>query len=141
MADPKKIVEEMFEAIPKREFEKARKLLHSEYSYSSADGQRYEGPDAAIEVGEMYTTAFPDLRIDIKHMHVAGNIVVTEFVANGTHKGDLMGITPTGRQVKVPVCNVVEVRDDKIYAEREYFDTAYLKQQLGAEEARPAAMA
>ena len=48
-----------------------------------------------------------------------------------THQGELMGIAPTGRRVEVPVCNVIEVRDGKIYAEREYFDTAHLMQQLG----------
>jgi ketosteroid isomerase-like protein len=30
------------------------------------------------------------------------------------------------------LCKVLEFRDGKIYAEREYFDMAHLMQQLGA---------
>jgi predicted ester cyclase len=44
-----------------------------------------------------------------------------------------MGIDPTNRKVTVPICNVTEFRDEKIYAEHEYFDNAYLLQQLGIE--------
>ena len=43
----------------------------------------------------------------------------------------LMGLAPTGRKVAIPVCNVIEVRDGKVYAEREYFDSANLMAQLG----------
>ena len=42
-------------------------------------------------------------------------------------KNELMGFAPTGRKVTVPICDVIEVRDGKVYAEREYFDM----QQLG----------
>jgi ketosteroid isomerase-like protein len=35
--------------------------------------------------------------------------------------------------VTIPVCNIVEFRDGKVYAEREYFDTLFLMQQLGVE--------
>jgi len=129
-------VEEYFHGIQNRKFEQLRKLLHSNYSYTSADGERHEGADAAIEIGEMYTNAFPDLQFEIKHMNVAGNVVVTEFYGIGTHRGELMGIAPTGKKVKIPVCNVLEVRDDKIYAEREYFDSAVMMRQLGVEAPR-----
>ncbi|MDR8391697.1 ester cyclase [Aliifodinibius sp. S!AR15-10] len=139
MANLKKIVEEYLKAIPKREFDKARKLMHPKYSYTGADGKRHEGIEAGIGVGEMYTNAFPDLRLDVKYIHVAGNIVVAEFVGSGTHKGELMGITPTGKKAKVPVCSIMEFRDDKIYAEREYFDTAVMLQQLGVEVLKPGA--
>ena len=38
-----------------------------------------------------------------------------------------MGVAPTGRKVTVPICDVIDVRDGKVFAEREYFDM----QQLG----------
>ena len=41
------------------------------------------------------------------------------------------GIAPTGRQITIPVCNVMEVRDGKLYAEREYMDMLHMMQQLG----------
>ena len=138
MTDQTDIMRQYMEAVSRRDFAKIRQLFHPEYSYTSGDGQRKEGPEAGIAVAETYTAAFPDLKFEIKRMHAAGgDLVVTEFIVRATHQGELMGIAPTGRKVEVYVCNVIEVRDGKIYAEREYFDTAHLMQQLGAA-ARPA---
>jgi predicted ester cyclase len=65
-------------------------------------------------------------------MHAAGeDTAVTELVARGTHRGEFLGIAPTGRRVEIPVCNVVEVQGGKILAERDYFDTGLVLQQLG----------
>ena len=54
-----------------------------------------------------------------------------EFIGKGTHNGDLMGVAPTGRHVSLPVCNVIEIRDGKILAEREYMDVMTMMAQLG----------
>lgn len=52
-------------------------------------------------------------------------------LATGTHLGELQGIAPTGRTVTARVCNVIEVKDGKIWREREYYDALSLMQQLG----------
>ena len=39
--------------------------------------------------------------------------------------GDLMGIPPSGRPIKIRVCTVVELRDGKAY--REYMDMATIR--------------
>jgi len=133
MQDLKNMVEQIMQAIPRRDFGTIRQMLHPQYSFTSGDGQRQEGPESGIAVIEMYTNAFPDLNLEIQQINVAGNTVVTEFIARGTHRGELMGISPTNRQVRVPVCNITEFRDGKVYAEREYYDTMFLMQQLGVE--------
>ena len=131
MTDPASIARQYLEAAPRRDFDKCRQLFHREYSYTGGDGKRQEGADAGIAVADMMTTAFPGIELDIKKTHVAGDVVIAEFIASGTHQGDLMGIAPTGRKVSIPACLVLEIRDGKIYAEREYFDMAHLMQQLG----------
>ena len=132
MSDSTNIMRQYMEAVPRRDFVRIRELLHPQYSYTSGDGQRQEGPEAGVAVAQMYTAAFPDLKLEIKRMHAAGDdVVITEFIVRATHQGELMGIAPTGRKVEVLVCNVIEVRDGRIYAEREYLDTAHLMQQLG----------
>ena len=133
MKDLKNLVEQYMDAIPRRDFSRMRQMLHPMYSFTGSDGQKHQGADAGIAVTEMYTNAFPDMILEIKHMNVAGETVVTEFVAHGTHKGEMMGIEPTNRKIAMPVCNITEFRDGKIYAEREYFDAMYLMQQLGVE--------
>jgi predicted ester cyclase len=43
-----------------------------------------------------------------------------------------MELAPTGKTMALPVCNVIEVRDGKIYREREYMDMMTMMTQLGA---------
>ncbi|HEY3372522.1 MAG TPA: ester cyclase [Prolixibacteraceae bacterium] len=133
MEDFKKTVEQYMDAITRCDFSKMRHMMHQEYSYTGSDAQRLNGPDKGISVAELYTKAFPDLNFEIKNMYASGGIIVTEFIAHGTHRGELMGISPTNRKVAVPVCNITEIRDGKIYAEHEYFDNAFLMHQLGVE--------
>ncbi len=132
MPDAASIARELIEAWNRRDFARYRELLHPGYSYTGGDGQQQNGPEAGMAVAQMFATAFPDGRIDVQRIHAAGeNVAVAEFIGRGTHKGELMGIAPTGRNVAVPICNVIEVRDGKVYAEREYMDMMYMMQQLG----------
>jgi steroid delta-isomerase-like uncharacterized protein len=121
------------EAWNRRDFARYRELLHPGYSYTGGDGQEQKGPEAGMAVAEMFATALPDGKIDIQRIYAAGeNVAIVEFIGKGTHQGDLMGIAPTGRQLTIPVCDVIEVRDGKVYAEREYMDSLLIMQQLGA---------
>ena len=81
----------------------------------------------------MYMNAFPDMKLEIKNTYSTGDIVVNEFIAKGTQKGRFMDIAPTNRPVSVPVCDVLECRDGKIFAEREYSDTGLILHQLGVQ--------
>lgn len=133
MIDAKKIVEEYMDAICRHDLTKARHMMHEDYSYTAGDGQRQQGIEAGIKVAQMYGEAFPDMKFEIKNMYLSGNIVVTELDLTGTHNGKLMDMAPTQRRVRVPGCNITEVREGKIYSEHEYFDRMLLMQQLGVE--------
>jgi len=131
MPDAASIAREMVDALNSGDMTRYRGLLHLEYTYTGGDAQTQRGPDAGVAVAQMYLGAFSDMKMDIQHLHAAGNTVILEFVGRGKHSGDLMGIAPTGRKIAQPVVSVLETRDGKIYAEREYFDSAYMMQQLG----------
>jgi steroid delta-isomerase-like uncharacterized protein len=133
MLDIKRIAEEYMDAICRHDFNMVRHMMHEDYSYTSGDGKKQNGTEAGMGVIQMFVGAFPDMKFEIKSMYSIGNIVVTEFDFTGTHNGSLMGIAPTHRKVKVPICNIIEIRLSKIYAEHEYFDRAHLLQQLGIE--------
>ena len=131
MSDPASIARQTFEAWNRRDWDTLRRMLHPGYSYTGGDGSRQDGPEAGLAMYQMYAAAFPDGKIDIQRVHTAGDVAVTEFIARGTHQGDLMGIAPTGRKMEMPICNVMEMRDGKVHAEREYMDMAHMMQQLG----------
>lgn len=133
MIDSQQLVSEFMEAITRHDFGRVREMLHEDYIYEGSDGQRLEGPEAGIVLYEMLTNAFPDMNMDIRQVIVSGNMVVTEFICHGTHQGELNGIMPTYHPIALPFCNVIEVRDGKIYADRDYYDNALLMHQLGVE--------
>ena len=131
MSDAASIAREYNDAWNRRDWARWRELLHPEYTYTGGDGQVQKGPEAGLAMGQMFANAFPDGMGDIQKITAAGDTAIVEFIGRGTHKGDLMGIAPTGRQVTVPVCDILEIRDGKIYAEREYMDMLHMMQQLG----------
>jgi predicted ester cyclase len=52
----------------------------------------------------MYRTAFPDLHMHADEVLVSGDKTVTRVTATGTHRGELMGMPPTGKRVVVERC-------------------------------------
>ena len=129
---PTDIVREYHDCWNRRDWARMRELLHPQYTYTGGDGQEQRGPEAGLAVARMFATGIPDGRINITNLRSDGDFVTVEFIGTGTHQGDLMGIAPTGKKVSIPVCNVIEVRDGKIYREREYMDIATIMIQVGA---------
>ena len=54
-----------------------------------------------------------------------------ELVSSGTHRGELMGIEPTGKSVSVEAISVFRIADGKIAEEWTVWDALGLMQQLG----------
>ena len=69
MPDAATIQHEMFAAVEERDFDRLRELTHPDYTYTGGDGVEQAGADAAVAVAELYTTAFPDLRFEIRASH------------------------------------------------------------------------
>ena len=76
----------------------------------------------------MLLTAFPDLHLTIEDMFGEGDRVVGRYTYRGTHKGDFMGIPPTGKQVAVTGISIMRVANGKFL--EEWINTD-LMQQLG----------
>ena len=76
-------------------------------------------------------TAFPDQHFTIEEMIGEGETVVTRFTARGTHRGELMGIPPTGKQVTFPGILISRITNGKIVEEWEVSDKLDMLQQQG----------
>jgi predicted ester cyclase len=50
---------------------------------------------------KIFHTAFPNLDLTIEDLYAKENKVTIRWTARGKHEGDLLGISPTGRQVTV----------------------------------------
>ena len=57
--------------------------------------------------------------------------VVSRWTARGTHRGELMGIAPTGKQVAVTGINIERFANGKLVEGWSNYDTLGMLQQLG----------
>ena len=60
--------------------------------------------------------ALADLRVEIHDQIAEGDRVTTRKTIYGTHRGELLGVSPTQKQVAIDVIDIVRLRDGK-YAE------------------------
>ena len=79
-----------------------------------------------------YRTAFPDLTLTIDDMLADGNKVTVRWTARGTHKGILMGISPTGKEITTTGISVIRIAGGKVAEHWVTWDSLGMMQQLGA---------
>lgn len=133
MNDSKLIAEQYLEAVSSHDFHTLEEMIHQDYTYETSDGNKIRGKEAGLANARMLLNAFPDLSFDTRNRIISGNYVVSELILHGTHQGVMNGIMPGNRTLSLPACNVIEIRDGKIFAEHDYYDNALMMQQLAAE--------
>ena len=95
-------------------------------------------PGTAADLGgykdsfRVLLAAFPDLRITIEDLISEGDKLAARVTLRATHMGDLMGISPTGKQITVTAIAIVRISGGKIAERWEQLDMLGLMQQLGA---------
>jgi steroid delta-isomerase-like uncharacterized protein len=90
-----------------------------------------QGLEALKQLASGYLRAFPDLHITLEDMIAEGDKVMTRVSWRGTHKGEFIGIPPTGKQVTVTGMYGYRIADGKIAKWWDYSDNLGLMQQLG----------
>lgn len=80
----------------------------------------------------MTRAGLPDAQSTTEDQIAEGNNVVTRWTYRGTHKGELWGIAPTGKQVTVTGINIDRIEGGKIVEEWVEMDMLGIMQQLGA---------
>ena len=124
-------VEEVYSA--QGDLDVADELFAPDYvGHSPANPEDVRGIDGVKEEANMYRSAFPDVQLSIEDQVAEGDKVVTRWRASGTHQGEMMGIAPTGNQVRVDGITINRIEDGKIVEAWELFDAMGLMQQLGA---------
>lgn len=76
--------------------------------------------------------AFPDMRFEPHDFTATEDAVAFRWEARGTHKGEFLGIPPTGQRVVIAGVSLDHLRDGRIVRRYEIPDNLGLLQQLGA---------
>ncbi len=75
-----------------------------------------QGPGAQgfIDFFSMMRSAFPDLGVEVKHMVTDEDNVSFAYTVSGTHKGEFMGVSPTGKSFEVRGMQIGRFEDGKL---------------------------
>ncbi len=79
----------------------------------------------------MFQTAFPDFHLTLEDMVAEGDKVVVRWNWGGTHKGEYMGIAPTGKQVTLKGVSIHRFEGGKVVEQWHEVDMLGQLQQLG----------
>ncbi|MEM1483718.1 ester cyclase [Oscillospiraceae bacterium PP1C4] len=89
----------------------------------------YVSDDCTIRIGEKIIPAgiigmkqhlidvrktYPDLKVTIICQYCDGDYVISEFIVEGTHKGEWLGMKPTGKKLIFTGVDIDKVENGKI---------------------------
>jgi steroid delta-isomerase-like uncharacterized protein len=90
------------------------------------------GVEGRREFYGMYQSAFPDTQITIEDQLAEGDMVATRWTARGTHRGELMGVPPSGKRVEVSGTTISRFEGGKVAEEWDNYDALGMMQAIGA---------
>jgi len=129
----KNIVRRLFEEVwNKGQVSVADELFTPNYNHhDSSTPDVGRGPESEKKRVTLYRNAFPDMRLTIDDILTEGETVVARWSCRGTHKGDLNGIAPTGKQFNITGITIARFTNGKMFEGHVNWDALGLMQQLG----------
>jgi steroid delta-isomerase-like uncharacterized protein len=114
-----------------RRAELADELVCADYVSHGPQAPPAQGPDGLRARVGLYQESV-DGHWDVQELMSVDDRVIARWVGSGTHRGELMGIDPTGRPISVEAISVFRIADGKIAEEWTVWDALGLLQQVGA---------
>ncbi len=114
-----------------KQVDRAGELVAPDYVDHAALPGQAPGLEGAKQKWAMYLAGIPDLRVTIEEMVAEGDKVGVRRSYEGTHQGELLGIPPTGKQIRIGGISIFRLAGGKIAEHWEQLDRLALMQQLG----------
>jgi steroid delta-isomerase-like uncharacterized protein len=135
----KQLVSQYFEAFDRQDTERIGQLVSSSNYSFHFPGMLPMDWNGTKQFYAPLWSAFPDLHHDILDLVTEGDKVAVRYNIIGTHKGELQGIPPTGKEVSFSAMDFITLIDGKVAKEWQIADNMGLMQQIGAIPTPPAA--
>jgi steroid delta-isomerase-like uncharacterized protein len=113
-------------------FEVFDELFADDFLDHTPQPGRTPDKDGARQLYKILRTAFPDFHAEIHWQLADGDRVTTYKTYHGTHRGEFLGVAPTGRKIQFETVDVMRVRNGKITEHWGVANLFSLMQQLGA---------
>jgi steroid delta-isomerase-like uncharacterized protein len=125
----KELVRRYYEACNRRDMHAVFACFHEDLVHYS---RLSEYPKSGVEYAfETTFAAFPDLKWSLVELIADGDQVAALVLIEGTHRGDYLGASPTGKRVKVFSAEFARVEDGTFIEHRGILDELHLIAQIG----------
>jgi steroid delta-isomerase-like uncharacterized protein len=91
----------------------------------------FHGPEEVRQYVELFFSAFPDIRATTEDVFAEGDKVAVLWSAQGTHKGEMLGVAPTGKTVTLTGQMIYRIAGGKIVEAWSHGDVLGMLQQFG----------
>jgi len=89
------------------------------------------GPAGIKRAVTMFRSAFPDLSYSVEETMAERDLVMTRFSATGTHRGEFLGVAPSGKRISYTGTDINRIRNGLIVESWVHYDALGLLEQLG----------
>ena len=89
------------------------------------------GTEALKQFVATFQIGYPDIHATIEDMIAEGDKLVWRYTVRGTHKGEFMGIAPTGKSITLTGILISRFAGDKVVEDWNNYDALGMLQQLG----------
>lgn len=129
------VAHEWFEQVWNRGAEEAIARLMAPtaqfHGLPTPDGNPIVGPDAFMPFFHQFRQAFPDIHIEVERSVAEGEMVALHCRVRGNHRGEGLGIAPSGRPLDIRGMAMARIRDGRIVEAWNCFDFLSLYNQVG----------
>jgi predicted ester cyclase len=88
--------------------------------------------EAAKQQAADFRRGFPDVTSTVEDLIAEGDKVVARWMSRATHRGDYMGIAPSGKEVEFTGISIYRIEGNKIAESWSVEDQFGLMRQIGA---------
>ena len=90
-----------------------------------------EGREGMRVAAATFRAALPDWHSEVEALVAEGDLVVERFTASGTHRGELMGVQPSGKTLTLRGIQIFRIEQGTIVERWGRLDQLGLLRQLG----------
>jgi steroid delta-isomerase-like uncharacterized protein len=124
----RRFVEEIFN---KGNLEVAEEILTPDYQHHDPTTHEFgSGIEGFKQLITLYRQAF-DLQIVLDDQVAAGDKVVDRWTGHGTHRGEFLGLAPTGKKISATGISIHRIAGNRIAETWNNYDALGIMQQLG----------
>jgi predicted ester cyclase len=128
----KDLIRRYQDAYNDRELDRLDELLHPAWTSNNWPEAVPQSIENAKMLHGMFVESFPDLHVTTEDLFAEGDRVAQRWRVRGTHKGEIIGLPPTGREVTAGGISIFRIAGGRIVEHWAYADELGFLDQIGA---------